>query len=454
MQILLLQDRAEVREKIGFFLESTYGVKVQEASSFAHSIELVKSSQPGFDLIILDIKLGNLVEQEEFWAVTHEIPMVLCSQGSPDGAAIRGNVVGVVDRDSFMDDVVSVIDGLIKQGVLSEKRSDQNQVRIRAKLLLSVCPLKGDIYIRLSKSKFVKLFREGDAFDFNDLEKYTIKKGVEYLYIRQEQCAEFAEKYREELQKLLKSDHLLVEEVGKLGESVHETVQELSSQIGFTKEVQELTRTHVQLTVKSMGRDPELADILKKLKATEGRYISSHSTLCAYISCALAAQLQWGSDTTFFKLTLASFMHDMTLVNHDLAALNSLEELEKESRRFTAEEIQAFKDHPVTGAEMIKRMTEVPPDVDTIVRQHHERPDGNGFPRKLSHSYIAPLATVFILSHDLTQFVLKSGENFDVQIFLNEFKDKYKSSKFKKVMGCIEVLHKTQGLSEVIQVKS
>jgi HD-GYP domain-containing protein (c-di-GMP phosphodiesterase class II) len=316
---------------------------------------------------------------------------------------------------------------------------------------LSVCPLKGDIYIRLSKDKFVKLFREGDVFDLQDLEKYTIKKGVEYLFIRKEQCQEFAQKYLVELQKNLSNENLTVEEVGKLNHSVHETVHELSSKLGFTKEVQELTKTQVQLTVKSMGKDPDLAEILKKLEASEGQYISSHSTLCAYLACSLASQMQWGSETTFYKLSLASFLHDITLENHELAEIQTLEELEQQKAKFTEKEMKDFKNHPAAAAEMAKRMTEVPPDVDTIIRQHHEKPDGSGFPRKLSHAYIAPLSCVFIVSHDLTQYTLKAGEQFNMEEFLKGVRDKYKSSQFKKVLGSLEVLNKIKSLSAAMQ---
>jgi response regulator RpfG family c-di-GMP phosphodiesterase len=324
-------------------------------------------------------------------------------------------------------------------------------VRIRTKLLLSVCPLKGDIYIRLSEQKFVKLFHEGDTFDLSDLERYTIKKGVEYLYIRKEQCKEFTHKYRGELHRLLQADPLSIEEAGKLGNSVHETVQELSAQIGFTKEVQELTKTHVQLTVKSMGKDPNLAEILKRLKASEGQYISYHSTLVSYFACAIAAEMHWGSETTFYKLALAAFMHDITLSNQGLAQLSSLEELERDKAKYTEQELKDFRGHPIDAAEMIKRMNEIPPDVDTIVIQHHERPDGTGFPRTLAYSYIAPLASVFIVAHDLAQYVCSSRAGFDIQEFITGKKEVYKASQFKKILLCLDSLGKVQSLAETLK---
>jgi HD-GYP domain-containing protein (c-di-GMP phosphodiesterase class II) len=453
MHILLLQENVEVREKMVFLLESTYGATAYEAASFGEALALLQKGDPKMNLIILDSKNGSANDIESFRKESEKIPTLLSIQGTPEGFSKGANIVGVIDRTTFIEKIVGIIDDLIEKGVLSASETDQGQVRIKTKLLLSVCPLQGDIYIRLSKNKFVKLFKQGDVFDLQDLEKYTIKKGVEYLYIRQEQCQEFAQKYLNELQKLLLSENLTVEDVGKLNQSVHETVHELTSKMGFTKEIQEMTKTQVQLTVKSMGKDPSLAEILAKLDAAQGQYIASHSTLCAYLACAIASQLQWGSETTFYKLSLASFLHDVTLNNQTLAEIQSLEELEQNKSKFTEKELKEFKEHPAQAAEMAKKMTEVPPDVDTIIRQHHERPDGTGFPRKLGHSYIAPLACVFIVAHDLTRYTLTAGASFEMETYLKGVRDKYKSSQFKKILSSLEVLNKIKEISSEIQQK-
>jgi response regulator RpfG family c-di-GMP phosphodiesterase len=161
--------------------------------------------------------------------------------------------------------------------------------------------------------------------------------------------------------------------------------------------------------------------------------------------------MKWGSDTTFNKLTLASFLHDICLTNNDLAAISTLEELDKEKAKFTKQEYDEFKQHPVFAAEMAKKMSEVPPDVDVIIRQHHEKPDGTGFPRGLGHAYIAPLACVFIVAHDLARFTLKSGKDFKIEAFIESAREKYKSAQFKKVMSCIEMMQMIKGAASSIK---
>lgn len=458
MQVLLLQDREDVRDKISFLIESGYQSKVYGAKTVAEALEVLANAKPTVHLVLFDLKSCTDAEKEPFWTAVGRIPVVYCPQSPNEQMPRFTNATVVPNRSELIDVLVSLIEGMVgpslvgKKGEAGAPISDtplgaddpkslrQSLCRIKTLLLLTVSPLRGDIFIKINENKFVKVFKAGDVFDRADLERYTIKKGIEYLHIRREDCLEFADKYRNELQKLLGSDNLTVGKVEKLGGVVHEVIQELHNQIGFTKEVQDLAKTQVQLTLKAMGKDPDLVDILKKLRASGEKYISSHSMLCSYLACAIAKQLKWSSATTYYKLSLASFLHDITLTNHELAIFNTLQELEQKKSHFTEAEIKAFKEHPIIAADLARRMNEVPPDVDTIIVQHHENDEGTGFPRKLGATQVAPLAAVFIVAHDLTQYTMRSGENFSAEEFLKKGREKYTRGHFKKVLMALEGL--------------
>jgi len=463
MRILLLQDPGEVREKIVFFLESTFGAMVDEVHSLQAAMETMASAVGAspVDLVVHDMKPKDAEKglMDAFWKVCGTTPVIRTIAGKiEDAPPVDANVVGFIYKQTFMENLIAKINDLVQRGVLKIDGSmEQNLCRIRTKLLLAVAPLKGDIYIKLNDAKFIKLFKQGDVFSLEDMEKYTIKKGVEYLYIRREQIKEFADKYKSDLTKHFGSGTPPLDAAAEMADSVHETVQELSKHIGFTKEVQELARQSVQATMKSMGKTPKLADILQKLRASEGQYIASHSTLTGYLACAIASQMQWGSETTFHKLTLAAFLHDIALSNHDLAAVENHRELDKilkeSPTKFTADEIKDYKNHPIKGAEIAKSFSEVPADVDVIIVQHHERPDATGFPRGMNHQYIAPLSSVFIVAHDLARTMITMGEKFDVGAFLTKYKPAYQSSQFKKIMAMVEVLHQIKGIAKGISAR-
>lgn len=443
MEVLLLQADQEEREKLVFFIESTYSSVVHEASSLENALEIVRRANPPMDLVILMGAHGSEEELKSFSTEILEIPsLFVLDEAWREKAAGWGGTFISVEHEKSIEAIVTAIDELVERGVLHIQKSEAGQCRIRTRLLLSVCPLKGDVYIRLNSDKFVKLFREGDVFEYADMEKYTVNKGVEYLYIRREQCREFTQKLIVELETVLKTGKLSIEGTTKLTESVHEAVQELISNVGFTKEVQELVKTQVQIAMKALGKEPNLADLMRKFQSMEGLYISSHSTLCALLACGLAVELQWGSAPTFYKLTLAAFLHDITLSNHELAALKGIDELDAAKDQFTAQEQKEYREHPIKASEMTRKMTEVPPDVDTIIRQHHERPDGTGFPGGLEHKYIAPLSSLFIVAHDLADYAIEAKMNFNIETFLQTAREVYKASYFRKILVALEVLRK------------
>jgi HD-GYP domain-containing protein (c-di-GMP phosphodiesterase class II) len=300
----------------------------------------------------------------------------------------------------------------------------------------------------------VKLFQQGDVFDRNDLEKYTEKKGVEFLYIQKADCALFAQKYREDLEKLLKQPHINTEQAVKSAESVHEAVQALAKTVGFTQEVQDLVKTQVQVAMKAIAASPKLSDLFAKLKSLEGQYLSSHSHLTAYLSCAIASQMKWGSDQTFLKLNLACFLHDITLSNNELAAETSLKAVEANTKKYNPQEIKAYKNHAREAAGLVSRFSEVPPDVDTIVAQHHELPDGSGFPMKLNHSRIAPLSAIFIVAHDMAQFTVQNHYVFDLNGFLAKMGEKYVGSQFKKIVTTLQGMQELKNSAPATPAKA
>jgi HD-GYP domain-containing protein (c-di-GMP phosphodiesterase class II) len=240
------------------------------------------------------------------------------------------------------------------------------------------------------------------------------------------------EKQRAEMARQLEKD------LGAELESVHE----MSQRLGFTAEVQALTKKNVLTTIQTVRNTFKLSAVLMQLRREKDRYISSHSMLLAYVSCAIASQIDWSSDTTYQKLTLAAFLHDLALKNHELAAIQTLGELTDNRAKFTPDEIKAYKEHSTVGAELALKFSELPPDVDSIIAQHHERPDGSGFPRGLTHSRIGPLSTVFIIAHDLVSYLFKlesSGAitNEALTKFVQQNGKLYEIGNFKKVVAAI-----------------
>jgi len=204
--------------------------------------------------------------------------------------------------------------------------------------------------------------------------------------------------------------------------------------MGPTEKVQEVVRSNIKLTIKSLGAMPKLKSLIQGLEREKGKYISYHSTRLAQISCSVAAMMGWSSETTFQKLSYAAFLHDITLKNHELASIQTLSELQSRKVEFTEKEIADFKAHPNAAAQVAKRFKEIPADVDNIIAQHHELPDGSGFPHAMHASRINPLSAIFIVTHDLLHYVYITERDFVMKDFLTTVDKKYGGGVFKKVL--------------------
>ena len=96
-------------------------------------------------------------------------------------------------------------------------------------------------------------------------------------------------------------------------------------------------------------------------------------------------------------------------------------------------EFNAIKNHPRTAGDLVDRLIEIPADVCGIITQHHEQPDGSGFPRGLLAVQIAPLAAVFNVSHDMVEAYLELGDRFSLADFASKRFGTYTAGTFKKI---------------------
>ena len=441
MKALLVSENAKLRELLSFQITSLHPLEIKECHSARDAVDILKKPENIYQLLIAPYNGADSVMVKHLRERKDSLPVIFFFDPailSPEPSSTDGiRCLGMVEQVKIVEGIGAILKEFLKSPGDGEKQDDSEFCPIRTTLLIDASPLKGDIYIKLSAQKFVKLFRNGDEFDSNDLQKYYEEKKVEYLYLKKGETLEFIKKFQIELDALLAKPDITPEETRAASEATQETVQELVHKIGFTEEVQELAKKSVQLTMRLVGSNPKLKDVLDRMMST-GNYLSQHSTLLAEISCCIAKEMEWGSESTFSKLVLASFMHDISIDNPELAKINSMKELAERATEFPEDAVKNYHLHPARSADVVRAFKEIPADVDLIVLQHHEKPNTGGFPRGLAHNYIAPLSALFIISHDLTQNVLEKREKFVLADFVGERKPFYAQGNFKKVMASME----------------
>lgn len=443
MKFLVVDDEEDIRDLIGFAIESYVKVGYQFADSGNAAInELKKDSN--YIGIICDYNMPNgngAVVYSYLLENKLNIPFILCSSDPPQKYPIfkSGPMRGFIEKPFILEGIKSLVSAIASEAMSSEEVSEsllneESHIRIKISLLYLINILPCDIYIRLSDQKYIKVFQAGSVFADEEKNKYE-QKDIEFLFIKSGDLKVFYDKLLLQYGNEHKLNTLKTED-SQITLNLQATIQDIGSSMGFTPELEKMSKMSVDSALKTINMNPTLSKLVSSMKSSSGGdYLVNHAVQLATVSTAMAQMTAWGSEQTLYKLSLASLLHDITLKNSKIAEIESLEELQNRKAEFTEEEIKSYQEHPRKAAELVSRFSEVPPDVDTIIWQHHERIDGSGFPQHLNQLRIAPLAALLIIAHDYVRCYQKSQK--DLKKFVEDRVDFYNLGYFKKIINSI-----------------
>lgn len=136
----------------------------------------------------------------------------------------------------------------------------------------------------------------------------------------------------------------------------------------------------------------DLADVARRLRVLERRfhdlvrqwaqsieskdaYTFGHCERVAEYACAIASDMGF-DETTLFWFKVGALLHDVGKIVVPVDILNKPGSLSPDERR-------EMEKHPAAGAELLRDI-DFPWDVLPMIRGHHERWDGHGYPDRLS----------------------------------------------------------------------
>ena len=170
--------------------------------------------------------------------------------------------------------------------------------------------------------------------------------------------------------------------------------------------LQALSLSHKLFTQLRAQRD--LADVRSRLRRLEHRfhdlvrkyaqdieskdaYTLGHCERVADYACAIAVELGF-DETTMFWFRVGALLHDVGKIVVPSDILNKPGALTPEERKW-------MERHPIAGVEMLSDV-DFPGDVIPMIRGHHERWDGHGYPDGLAGDAI-PLAARILCVADV-----------------------------------------------------
>jgi hypothetical protein len=294
-----------------------------------------------------------------------------------------------------------------------------------------------DFFLKLSGTNFVKILNKGDGFSKAHAEKLQ-SKGIHEIHIKASDSQSFLKIWEENLKFVLAKKSVTTVEGISIAMETLEQVEGISKALGWTKEVMESAKKTVEQAIGILSKDVSLSEALKKRLANPASKYSMHVGMLCYLNCCLSTHLDWTNDSGQIKLAMASLLHDFSIDDsyyEDIDAWN----LKALNLKDKSPETIRYRMHPLEGAKLAQSLECMPPDVDQIILQHHEKKDGTGFPRSLTASRITHLSTLFIMVEDLVNFISR-GEHLETSIkdYLVWGEYYYDQGNFKKIFDIIK----------------
>jgi response regulator RpfG family c-di-GMP phosphodiesterase len=400
MKVLIVDDDNDIRDIIEFTFNCEVDSEFLHAESGNKAIEVIKENKD-INLIICDYNMpdgnGGDVYQYLLESGT-DLPYVFCSSElSTDHSAFvdRKNILGEITKPYIFEGVQNIIKSYNENHLGTEKFSmtEETYSGVSLELLLRCNILPCDLYVQLKGGKILKMLNRGDLFTAEEYEKYNAK-GLEHLLIQKEDCQVFVTNVCEEIEKILKAENKTEE--SKIIDA-HSVIMSTVSELGLSEKVVRATTSSVDYALDMFEKSKDFKKLEDHIFGNPGKYLTTHSIALSFIAVAILTKTSWDKPETRNKLVLAGFLHDATIRSPEFS----------ESIFGDPAELLTVKDHPMEVQELLKKLKTIPPDLDRILMEHHERPDGSGFPRKLDGNQVHPLSSVFIFAHDIVDCIFK-----------------------------------------------
>jgi hypothetical protein len=183
MNVLLFHPDADTLEMLSFCLETEVGLNVHRATSFQEAMDFFLDDA-SVDLVVTSQQPETDKLFKYILSTSAQVPVILIDEGTEAGLDTYPDIrfLGKVRRADVPDKLVQLVRDQARLNPATDPIEDY--CRIKANLLLRVVPLRGDIFIRLSSVKFVKLFRTGMKFTSEDLDRTLHRKKIQFLYIK------------------------------------------------------------------------------------------------------------------------------------------------------------------------------------------------------------------------------------------------------------------------------
>lgn len=434
-----------MRGILKFVLESHLHTEVTELECEEKALLFLKNLEHQPSMIIYDY-MPNAYLVEDFLLHLKEHSktvriIVLVDKVREEGKDLLKDVrqIKLMDESGLPSNLIQEASTLFTGSTMINQ---DEYCRVHVDFLSILDGINKNLYIRIGQDKYVKVFNEDETTNLLDISKYKAK-GITYFYLTRETAVWVMSQIQSQIDIFLKSSNFRFVLRGASDtpeKRFEQKILRIADEVHIDKEFKESIDKVVDKIRSAVEKEPRVESYLKALKEKQDHqaFFNHKMNLMSLICCVLAKQLDWISKTTMDKLVYASVLCDITLaVRPELLTLKSIYEFEELKDKLSADDQKLFLNHPKDSANLIKNyFKSAPPDTDALAMQHHELPDGTGFPQGLRADKISPLSALFIVANDFCYYFLKDDEP-TMDDFLLKCHSRYDFVNFRKVVQAL-----------------
>ena len=433
MRVLLIDDIDPFRQYLVTSLENGLPQSDLMEATTLRVAKLVFDSDPYFEAVFcsLDIKEGNILEFIHHLQKNYPSVPIITYTDQTEPIEIPSTFLLSKKELKNFESAMSKVLPMAKK-LVGKKEEKQTHAHIRLFYLWRFEYLPFDLYLKLNDQKFVKILKANEPYDSDFIEKYQ-SQDMDYLYLEQTDYPL--------LEELLYSDQWFDSDSNLTPEQrdqrLKKIIQMMATSIGLSPYLIEQAQEVVDNVIKDVNESQKLSKIFKRIH-DNGSYKRNNSTLISYLTSALCDELKWTTKSSKEKLAFAALFHDIAIKETKLCSLTYSDD--RVLKGMDEDKRKTYFQHPIQEAELVKELDTKYPQVGDIIIQHHERPDGSGFPKGLTHHNIPALSSLFIVAQDYVMRASLSDFKKTPSEIIEEIAPVYTEGHFKKCLSAMRKL--------------
>lgn len=141
-----------------------------------------------------------------------------------------------------------------------------------------------------------------------------------------------------------------------------------------------LARYAWSLYIESQVQHMRLIEAFVSSMEAKDHYTEGHSRRVSALAVQIAKQLRYSS-AKIKQIEIAALLHDIGKIGIEETIL-------QKPNRLNLEEQKRIQEHPLIGVETVKRVG-ISEEITEMIRHHHERYEGGGYPDGLDHTKVS-----------------------------------------------------------------